>query len=188
MTQRPTLEGTYMPLLDIGGISQQFKTIVEQTVNPNDLLQDKDVVRNPIETHHHITLHMGLHQDKELYSKIAKETQPFEFTVKGFGCFSNLNKRFDDGSLHSYDIVWVGVQDTTGSLESLHKNFGRTFNKTWSHPEFKPHLTLAYFEYGKGQQYVREHTFEEHVVQVNGFIVKKYRDRETTPDVYRLGV
>ena len=62
---------------------------------------------------------------------------PFTFEVTGAGCF---------GSARSPRVIWVGIEDESGSLEHLQGEVSRAAGEVGfpqEHRKFKPHLTLG---------------------------------------------
>ncbi len=62
---------------------------------------------------------------------------PLTFAVAGAGCFPNARRP---------NVVWVGVEDSTGQLLALQQAVERALNPLGYPPEgrpFKPHLTLG---------------------------------------------
>jgi 2'-5' RNA ligase len=184
-------EGTYLPMIDLDELTPKLNESITDHIDKDDLLDDKDVTDNPIETHHHITLHIGLGFDDKKYTQVSDRHEPFTVTIGGLGKFSNKEKKFDDGTVHSYDVLWVDIKDQDGKLLALHEDFVDTFDKKYPQKEYKPHLTLAYLKHGKAQRYIDEWNDNIDIGQVNvvDFVVKKYgeRDAKKKPVYYTLG-
>ncbi len=62
---------------------------------------------------------------------------PFEIALSGLGCFPNLQRP---------RVLWVGVEEATGTLQRLQLAVERELSRLGFQPEgraFTPHLTLA---------------------------------------------
>ncbi len=63
--------------------------------------------------------------------------RPFEVTLSGLGCFPNAQRP---------RVLWVGIEEATGALQSLQRAVERELQGIGFRPEgrpFTPHLTLA---------------------------------------------
>ena len=72
-----------------------------------------------------------------LGQNLAAEFEPFEFTAVGAGCFSNHGRP---------RVIWVGVEDPSGSVRRLHDRIETTLAPLGLRRElraFKPHITLG---------------------------------------------
>ncbi len=100
--------------------------------------------KTPIEQHHHITLHVFLpsRPTPELSSKIAAMAA-FKLDLEGAGCFENKDQ----------DVLYIKVV-MNDSLLALHKLLVAEYKVAWPHPEYKPHVTIAFLKPGKGKAYV----------------------------------
>jgi len=73
---------------------------------------------------------------REAMRRAAATVAPFELAVAGLGCFSARQPR----------VIWVGVEDASGSLARLQCAVDRELGTIGFPPEgrpFSPHLTLA---------------------------------------------
>jgi len=72
-----------------------------------------------------------------LCRNVAAEFEPFEFEVRAAGCFAN----------HGLPrVIWVGVEDPSGSVRRLHERIEKTLAPLGLRRErraFKPHVTLG---------------------------------------------
>jgi 2'-5' RNA ligase len=177
---------TYLPLIDLSFITSDIKKLAD-SIDKDDLLNDEIVTKHPIESDHHITLHFGLPFDDKMYKKVASETSQFILTIRDFGSFTNKDKKFDDGTTHSYDILWVDVKDPGSDLSSLHE---KLVEESGIKPRnaFKPHVTVAYLKYGKAQKYIDEWNVQDRYWSnvITEYQVKKYREK-TQSTVYKFG-
>ena len=72
-----------------------------------------------------------------LSQNVAAEFEPFEFTARGAGCFSNHGRP---------RVIWMGVDDPSGSVRRLHDRIEKTLAPLGLRRElraFKPHITLG---------------------------------------------
>jgi 2'-5' RNA ligase len=70
-------------------------------------------------------------------TEIAPRFSPFIVQIGTFGCFPNLRKP---------RVLWVGIQDQTGSLKKIHHELEMEFRKLGFKAEnrpFRAHLTLG---------------------------------------------
>lgn len=107
---------------------------------------DKQPGKEPIEKHHHITLHINLpHKPTpDLVEKIQAVAQ-FQVSIGDLGCFENENN----------DVLYAKVQVTL-ELLNLHKLLVAEYNQPWPRDSFTPHLTLAFLQRGTAKAYVGE--------------------------------
>ena len=92
----------------------------------------------------HLTLKfLGDTSDEQLEAlrgsvrSIARETEPFELTVRGTGLFPNLREP---------RVLWLGVEDEKHCLTKIFQMIDFECSKIGFAPEkrkFKPHLTIA---------------------------------------------
>ena len=72
-----------------------------------------------------------------LCQNVCAEFEPFEFEVRSAGCFAN----------HGLPrVIWVGVEDPSGSVRRLHERIEKTLAPLGLRRErraFKPHVTLG---------------------------------------------
>jgi 2'-5' RNA ligase len=67
----------------------------------------------------------------------AHSVTPFTITISGVGCFPNLRRP---------RVVWIGISEPTGKLNSLQRAVESTISPLGYPPEergFQPHLTLG---------------------------------------------
>jgi hypothetical protein len=92
----------------------------------------------------HITLKYGLVNSytEEQMKKILQHVIPFDVIVKGMSVFEN----------DKYDVVKFDVDGK--ELHDLNEIFSKLPNND-EHPEYHPHMTLAYVHKGMGHKFVR---------------------------------
>jgi 2'-5' RNA ligase len=74
---------------------------------------------------------------KAALARVARQHGPFAFTVGGVGCFPNVRRP---------RVVWVGVEEETGSLAALQRDVEKGLIPLGFEAEkraFHPHLTLG---------------------------------------------
>jgi len=84
-----------------------------------------------------------------LAQNVAAEFEPFEFEVRQAGCFANHNQP---------RVLWVGVEDPSGSVRRLHERIEKTLAPLGLRRElraFKPHITLGRARSGRNAQELR---------------------------------
>ena len=72
-----------------------------------------------------------------LCQNVSAEFEPFEFDVRAAGCFANHGRP---------RVIWVGVEDPSGSVRRLHERIEKTLGPLGLRRErraFKPHITLG---------------------------------------------
>ncbi len=97
------------------------------------------------EQHPHITLKYGLVQPytEEQMRQMIRNVIPFDVRVKGVSVFESDDR---------YDVVKFDVESE--ELNRLHEMFGKLPNHD-EHPEYHPHMTLAYVRKGMGNRFAR---------------------------------
>jgi len=150
--KKPIFYYAYAPLTQLGKKIVDFAT---EKINPDHLLDDKDVHPDPIERDTHITVFFKL-PHKNVSEELLEQAAllgPINFRLGGLGVFETRDKKFDDGSVHSFDVVYIKVNDTNEELKNLHALFGESFGVPASEEEYpyKPHLTVAYQVKGTGK-------------------------------------
>lgn len=81
--------------------------------------------------------------------------QPFTFSYGGLGCFPSFNRP---------NVIWVGVEESSGALQALHKEVERSLARLGFRPEarpFSPHLTLG--RVGRGVGGTERRRIGEHI-------------------------
>ena len=85
-------------------------------------------------------------QVKEVVRPIAQETQQMQMSVGGFGVFPGPGRP---------RVLWIGVQEETGSLESLRDELEAAFEPFGFERErrsFTPHLTIGRVKRGANRR------------------------------------
>ncbi len=117
-------------------------TDLTKTLDKDDL--DIQPGKDPIERRHHISLHVLLpsRPTPELIHKL-EGISCFTLTLEGLGCFENKTN----------DVLYIQVV-VNDQLRALHKLLVDEYKQPWQHPEYKPHVTIAFLKSGKGKKYV----------------------------------
>src|SRR4051812_49300035 len=103
---------------------------------PNDHLSE-----DGRETEPHVTVKYGLHEeDPKTTAEALKGGAPIDAPLGKVSIFSN----------DKFDVVKIGV--TSHDLHRLNKKISK-LPHTDSHPDYNPHLTLAYVKPGLGDKY-----------------------------------
>lgn len=108
-------------------------------------IADKDLAEDGRETEAHATVSYGLHDENpEVLKPLLAEQGPIKATI---GKISIFPASESGGS----DVVKLDV--TSPDLEALNKKVA-ALPHTDTHPQYSPHITLAYVKAGEGQKYV----------------------------------
>lgn len=109
-----------------------------------DLDQQPNTNKDPIERRHHVSVHVLLSHlpNEELVQKIAA-TGPVKVSLDKLGCFENAQN----------DVLFMHVQPTD-SLQSLHKLLVTEYKQPWQHPSYTPHVTIAFLKPKRARGYV----------------------------------
>ena len=164
----------YVPLGD-------SKSII--AIDPDDLCDDIKVTTKPIEDEPHLTLAMTIppNSDLTVLQNLCNWTPPVTISVKGLGCFSNQDKKFEDGSLHSYDVLYL-EPEVGEHLLKLHTSIHNAYNIRWQFPSFVPHITLAYLKHGRAQKYIDAfaNLSDKPQFECNSLVLRKYKVRDSS--------
>lgn len=108
-------------------------------------IPDSDLADDGRETEPHITVKYGLHtDDHKPIQNILKDEKPITLRL---GKTSLFPPNEEDG----YEVVKADV--VSPDLHRLNKKISG-LPHTDTHPEYKPHATVAYVKIGKGKKYV----------------------------------
>jgi 2'-5' RNA ligase len=170
-------------------------------IDPDDLLRDDKVISrdNVIEFDQHITVKYGLplylmdenNQESQLFYNKLRDyfKKGIKINMKSISSFKNKDKKFDDGSLHSYDVLILPVESE--ELKIINKEISDTFNIPNTHGEFKGHLTIGYLEYEASDKYIelwKDNIPDDSMpknIQINEFCLKISGDREIKPIIIK---
>lgn len=179
-------EGTWSVLINCGIMGDLNKKWVENVLESGDLCDDNAInsgncnsficsllILLVIETDPHITVHMGLDNNIELVRSICKRTKPFYLSIKNMGKFSNVMNV--EEKERKWDVLWREIPDEKGELNDLHQQFVNAFNKTWHHPKYNAHLTVAYLKHGAADKYIDTDREVSATIHVKELIYKKFK-------------
>jgi hypothetical protein len=109
------------------------------------LIDDKDLADKGREKDPHVTVKYGLHSEnpKPVKAALAGE-KPIKLKLGKTKVFAADDKR-------NSDVVVVDVE--SDDLKRLNKKISDAVPNTDTHPEYKPHMTLAYVKPGAGKKY-----------------------------------
>lgn len=115
---------------------------MREFIDAEDIYEDED----PGEPH--VTVLYGL-QDSQLdeIKKKLEKAKPFALKVKDFELFEPEEE--------DYDVIVLRVESP--ELVELHDELAKLPHES-THPDYKPHLTLAYVKKGKGKRYTNAET------------------------------
>lgn len=108
-------------------------------------IPDADLAPNGRETNPHVTVKYGLHGDDPAPLHALLADQP-PVTVK-----MGNTSLFPAGSDGKHDVVKVDVDSP--ALHTLNAKIAAALPNTETHPEYKPHATVAYVKPGLGEKY-----------------------------------
>ncbi len=126
-----------------GGLKRQCIRLGEQ-IDPRDLAEDG------LETDPHITVKYGLLTDdpREVRALLAG-ANPVEVR---FGDLSLFEGDADDPS--DFDVLKVAVDSS--DIVQLNQLITDSLDNTTTHPNYQPHVTIAYLKAGRGRKYAEE--------------------------------
>lgn len=180
MSANSQFVGKFMALLPV-------ETKVTIDIDPDDLCDDQAVTKKPLEDEFHITLCMTIKDpiDPDYMSEVASVNPPFEIKIEKLNAFVNVDRKFDDGSVHSYDVLYMEVP-VTEELLILQAAATKPSGAKWHWPEYKPHITIAYLKAGRAQKYIDAYKQGQQVIECKKLQFRKYKDRQKS-DTFVLG-
>lgn len=149
---RTSAVGTSLLVADLSALDKATPQI-----DPDDLYIHPSLRKgNALETDRHLTLLFGMKEglSPTLTKAITSLVRPFWVKAAKLGAFLTRGKTFDDGTVHSYDILHVVLEESKHQeLTHIRELAMRDTNTVPEYP-FKPHLTLAYLKAGRAQKYI----------------------------------
>jgi len=112
-----------------------------------NLLYEPENERYGVESEPHITILYGIHSNVDdeqviaLFSDIDKSS--FNIQSKGIDCFYNKD----------YDVLKMNVE--SAELRKLNE-LASNLPHTSTYPDYKPHITIAYFKKGNANPFINE--------------------------------
>jgi len=175
-------EGTYLVQIELPELKETMAKFAA-TIDKDDLLDDPDVNKGrTIETDTHITVHLGGKLYSEDFKNFFKSAKPFPVTIEGLGSFSNEDRKFDDGTLHSFDVLFANA---SGDLHTLNQIFVDE-TSVQNDFEYSPHVTIAYLKYGKADKYIKANTMPATKIMVDALKFSKFQDRTSPAEIIHL--
>lgn len=134
-------------------------------------IPDEHLAEDGRESDAHVTLKYGLHSDdpSEVKKALAGEG-PIKIKLGKTSIFPN-------GESDSGDVVKVDVDSP--DLHRLNGIVGK-LPHTDTHPDYKPHATIAYVKPGKGKQYEGDDTLDGHEFTVDEVVFSASDGKRTT--------
>lgn len=167
--------GCMMLLLQIP-LWEKFQDIInsdDEWINP-----DPDgFPKGGVEDEQHVTLLYGFHSEvdpQQVMDAVESFLQePVQINLKDISHFAN----------EKYDVVKLDVESSV--LRRINDYLTANFPYTTDHPDYNPHVTLAYVKSGKGKKYDKKglnHSFELNSLKF------KYSDENREPVFWQVDV
>jgi 2'-5' RNA ligase len=116
--------------------------VADEIIAFGDNIPDDELADGGRETDTHVTIKYGLHADgADELKELLKDVRPFQITLGKTAVFE----------CEDFDVVIVEVKGA--ALRRLNKKISEAMGHTDTHPEYKPHATIAYVKSGKGGLY-----------------------------------
>jgi 2'-5' RNA ligase len=133
---------THIDMMDVGrGVS--FNKYLKQMAAS---IPDEELAEDGRETDFHITVKYGLHtQDADEVRQIVEGFGPVRYSL-------GKSSIFPASKEHPFDVVKIDVESE--GLHRLNALLSDSLECTDTHPEYHPHVTLAYVKTGEGEKYV----------------------------------
>jgi hypothetical protein len=136
--------------------SKPFEDFRKSVIDKADIADSKDLptyANDGVNIKPHVTVKYGLHtNDPNDISELFKGEKPVEVELGKTSVFKGETKGVP------YDVVIAEVKSP--DLERLNKKITNNAEVTDTHPEYKPHVTLAYVKAGEGAKYDGRTDFE----------------------------
>lgn len=137
-----------------------------------DNIPDSDLASDGREEHIHVTVKYGLHiVDFTKVRDYLKDLQPIPITLGPISLFRN------DG----HDVVKISV--ISPELVKFNKIISDSFEHTDTHPNYIPHITVAYVRPGQGQKYEGLTPFANRSMDLDTFVFSGCDNRETVMQI-----
>ncbi len=136
-----------------------------------DRIPSEDLAADGKELNPHVTVKFGLHADHadEVRDAILGQA-PVAIQIGKCSCFKAEGK---------YDVVKLEVESE--ALHALNKHVSKSLPCTDTHPEYKPHITIAYVKPGLGEHYAKRLNDLQGKVAVFDRLIFSNKVREHTP-------
>lgn len=144
--------------IDAAGYSRSQGSPLAKLQDMAAAIPDEDLAADGRETNAHITVKYGLHtQDPEEVRRVVSGFGPVDVTLGKTSIFAANESSAQRGG-DQFDVVKVDVSGER--LMALNKLLCDSLECTDTHPEYHPHITLAYIKAGLGEQYVGNNAVE----------------------------
>ena len=121
-------------------------------------IPDEDLSGDGRETKPHVTVKYGLHDDEpEGLQSFLRDNGPITLTLGKTNFFP------PSAGSEGNDVVIVEVDSP--QLHGLNSDISKTFQASDTHPDYKPHITLAYVKPGSGKKYAGNTSLEGQKVE-----------------------
>jgi len=133
------------------------------------IIPEKDLASNGRETQIHVTVKYGIHiSDFTEIRNYFYNCKPFYIILGSTQFFSN----------DEHDVIYLPV--SSPELHQLNGIVSSSFKNTDTHPEYIPHITIAYVKAGLGPRYNNLSRFDGKKVLISSAIFSGRDNRETT--------
>jgi len=166
-----------VPQHDFSSIQFTFpKSIADKVIQwGKEHIPDDDIAPNPHsgkdgrEDHIHVTVKFGLH---------TADPKEVEEIVKDFGLFTLTLDEMSIFSSDEYDVLKIDVK--SDKLHELNKLISDKLECTDTHPEYIPHVTIAYVKKGKADDLVGSEDFKGQAVTVSSIEFRGRGENKTS--------
>ncbi len=120
----------------------------DQILNIGLNIPDGDLGVEGRELNPHITIKYGIESDNpDLVRTLIEGFGPITFTLADTAVFES----------DEYDVLYIEVDPiNSGDLDNLNVLISSSLKVTDTHPEYIPHITIAYLKPGLGKNYIRD--------------------------------
>lgn len=153
-----------------GDLAFEVRQLAEQ-------IPHEDLAEDGRELNPHITIKFGLHtDDTEEVRQAIQDLKPVPIQIGKASIFQGTDK---DTGKPTHDVVKLDVESS--ALHDLNNNVSKRLECTDTHPEYKPHITLAYVKPGLGEYYAKRLNLLEGKVAVFDRAIFSNKRREWNP-------
>lgn len=133
-------------------------------------IAELDLVGDGRESDIHVTVKYGLSNsvDAAQVESVVKDTGEVFFTLGEMQVFAGEEQ----------DVLYIRVQSP--QLMALNARISQALPVTDTHPEFKPHVTVAYLQPGAGEKYKGNAEFAGKTAAVSELVFSSAQDEKTT--------
>jgi 2'-5' RNA ligase len=141
-------------------------------------IPDGDLAGDGREKDFHVTVKYGLHTDDAVdVKKVVDSFGPVSVRLGKISLFPANESQIQRGG-EQYDVVKIDVDSE--NLHRLNNLVSDSLECTDTHPDYKPHITLAYVKPGAGKKYVGEWEGEEDELSFNALRFSSKDGNKTT--------